>query len=222
MNERSPNSTPHTSPTINIAHTPKITTTTTPMQNVTNSVARKSTTIGRTLELPLEASISIPLCKPRFGPCPVLKPPKKAPPGEEDGKLPKNCGRNMAMLRATGPAEKECAIFSAGLFPLVDEGMNRVDHAPPPPPPRKPRRNPRQLRGRAQEARLRGKRARGARRGDGRLQDAAPRSRRDRHRPGRGARRRLHAVPRAARTGSQPAYPLSHRDRKSTRLNSSH
>src|SRR5947207_2986852 len=103
MGERSPGSAPLASPAISIAHAPRITAAATPMQNVTNSVARKSTTIGRTLELPLEASISISLCKPAFGPCSVLKPPKKAPPGEEDGKLPKNCGRKMAMLVRGGP-----------------------------------------------------------------------------------------------------------------------
>src|SRR5437773_8255051 len=94
MGERSPGSTPRASPAISIAHAPRITAAATPMQNVTNSVARKSTTIGRTLELPLEASISISLCKPRFGSCPVLNPLKRAAPGEEDGKLPKNCGRS--------------------------------------------------------------------------------------------------------------------------------
>src|SRR6266513_933382 len=115
---------------------------------------------------------------------------------------------------ARGPTEKECAIFCEDLFPLLKRGGDKLNHhASPHRHRRRRRRNPRQLRGRAQEARLRGKRARGARRGDGRLQDAAPRSRRDRHRPGRGARRGLHAVPRAARAGSQPAYPLSHRAR---------
>src|SRR5438552_5481827 len=94
-----------------------------------------------------------------------------------------------------------------------EEGITQVDHAPPHRHRRRRRRNPRQLRRRAQEARLRGERARGARRGDGRVQDAAPRSRRDRHRPGRGARRGLHAVPRAPRAGSQPAHPFSHRAR---------
>jgi hypothetical protein len=36
------------------------------MQNVTKSVARKSTTTGRNLDLPLEASIWIPPCLETF------------------------------------------------------------------------------------------------------------------------------------------------------------
>src|SRR6266849_10811223 len=55
----------------------------------------------------------------RFGPCLVLKRPKRAPPGGRNGKLPKNCGGKMAARPVGGRAEKECAIFSADLFPLL-------------------------------------------------------------------------------------------------------
>src|SRR6266852_1581577 len=115
----SPGDAPRASPAMSIAQAPRTRAAATPMQNVTNSVARKSTTIGRTLDLPLAASIFDPLCSARFGPCLVLKRPKRAPPGGRNGKLPKNCGGKMAMRPVEGRAEKECAIFSADLFPLL-------------------------------------------------------------------------------------------------------
>ena len=67
MGASSPGSAPRASPAISIAHAPRTTAAATPMQNVTSSVARKSTTIGRTLNLPLEASIFDPLSRPRSG-----------------------------------------------------------------------------------------------------------------------------------------------------------
>src|SRR5437879_5528096 len=152
---------PRASPASSITQAARTKAVVTPMQNVENSVARKSTTIGRTLDLPLEASILKSPCTvadPLFGPCTVLKPPKRAPPGEEDGRLPKNCGRKMAMPRARGRVERECAIFNAHLFPLLyEEGIEpKVDHAPPHRHRRRRRRNPRQPRGRPQEARAPG------------------------------------------------------------------
>jgi len=48
---------PRASPAISITQAARTSAVATPMQNVVNSVARKSTTIGRTLDLLLEASI---------------------------------------------------------------------------------------------------------------------------------------------------------------------
>src|SRR2546422_3004655 len=161
----------------------------TPIEKVMSSVAKKSTTIRRTLDLPLAASIRIPFsaricCRP----CRVFKRPNRAPTGPGRGKPPKNCGGKMAARRVQVGGEG-ILLYSARCRPGAKRRISKLagsgrrdseDHAPPHRHRGGRPGHPRQLRGRAEKARLRGERARRARRGDERLQDPASRSRRDR------------------------------------------
>src|SRR5258708_36449873 len=79
--ERSPASAPRASPAMSIAHAPRTTAAAMPMQNVTSSVARKSTTIGRTLDLLLEASIAIPFWQCPLRALPGIEAPEKGSGG---------------------------------------------------------------------------------------------------------------------------------------------
>src|SRR5882672_12558355 len=93
IGERSPGSAPRASPATSIAHAPRTTAAATPMQNVRNSVARKSTTIGRTLDLLLEASIFDLLCAGPLRALPGIEAPEK---GLRRAKKMESCRRIVA------------------------------------------------------------------------------------------------------------------------------
>src|SRR5882672_12507432 len=120
--ERSPGSAPRASPAMSIAHAPRTTAAATPMQNVRNSVARKSTMIGRTLDLLLEASIlksPSPVAVPDFGPMPGIEAPEKGSAGRRKWKAAEELWQENGSAPSRGREEKECAIFSASQFPLL-------------------------------------------------------------------------------------------------------
>jgi hypothetical protein len=75
----------------------------TPMQNVTNSVPRKSTTIGRTLDLPLEASIFSPLVQCPLRAMPGIETPEKGSAGREKWKSAEELWREDGNAREFRP-----------------------------------------------------------------------------------------------------------------------
>ncbi len=89
------------------------------MQNVKNSVARKSTTIGASLDLPLEASIFNPLVQYPLRAMPAIEAPEKGSAGREKWKAAEELWQEDGNASGSGRAERECAIFSASLFPLL-------------------------------------------------------------------------------------------------------
>src|SRR5258706_4006804 len=75
---------PRASPAISITQAARTNAVATPIQNVVSSVPRKSTTIGRTLNLLLEASISNPLVQCPLGAMPAIEAPEKGRGGREE------------------------------------------------------------------------------------------------------------------------------------------
>jgi len=113
MGESSPGSAPRASPAMSITHKPRTSAVATPMQNVVNSVARKSTTIGRTLDLLPDASIFNPLVPDPLRAVPGIEAPEKGSAGPGKWKDAEELWQEDGNAPGSGRAEKECAIFSA-------------------------------------------------------------------------------------------------------------
>jgi len=78
-----------------------------------NSVARKSTTIGRTLDLLPDASIFNPLVPDPLRAVPGIEAPEKGSAGPGKWKDAEELWQEDGNAPGSGRAEKECAIFSA-------------------------------------------------------------------------------------------------------------
>jgi hypothetical protein len=120
--ERSPGSAPRASPAMSIAHAPRTTAAAMPMQNVTSSVARKSTTIGRTLDLLLEASISIPFCQCPLWALPGIEAPEKGSAGRAKWKAAEELWQEDGSALGARAGRRRNALYSSRIcFPSSRE-----------------------------------------------------------------------------------------------------
>jgi hypothetical protein len=98
------------------------------MQNVMKSVPRKSTTMGRTLDLPLEASIlnsPFPLRDPLRAVA-GIEAPEKGSAGRGEWKAAEELWQEDGKVPASVRAARECAIFDAAfLSPPFQGGVAR-------------------------------------------------------------------------------------------------
>src|SRR6266849_8866733 len=139
----SPGDAPRASPAMSIAQAPRTRAAATPMQNVTNSVARKSTTIGRTLDLPLAASIFDPLVQCPLRAVPGIEAPEKGPAGREKWKAAEELWREDGNAPGGRPGGEGMRYIQRGFIsPPSQGGVARSAGVVLAPPPRRLRRHP--------------------------------------------------------------------------------